>query len=343
MHSSKDMPAVLPDGLDDRRRAAARGSARRGRAAAAWPHGAATSASASALRIDELVARARRRRRRSAPSSVRRIAQLTRLLPGARFVPIRGNLDTRLRKLDDGELRRARAGGGRPAPARIRVAHLAARCRSTRACRRRARASSRSRSATATTRSRARGRARSTMPRRAAALDAERALVAALGGGCQTPIGALASPRRRRRARARSARRRRARRQPRRPRHARGGATRRRRARRTSPRSCWPTAPTKSWRAPTMISRLSPLVGRRDASLSRPDVRCRHGRAAGSMRPKVLSPRRTPRAASGTHGAPHASPPFFAKWDRAALRRYQTEDGERLTTVTHDRRLTTEG
>ena len=27
-----------------------------------------------------------------------------------------------------------------------------------------------------------------------AALDSERALVAALGGGCQTPIGALASP-----------------------------------------------------------------------------------------------------------------------------------------------------
>ena len=36
-------------------------------------------------------------------SSVRRVAQLTRLLPGARFAPIRGNLDTRLRKLDSGE------------------------------------------------------------------------------------------------------------------------------------------------------------------------------------------------------------------------------------------------
>src|SRR5207253_9560792 len=34
--------------------------------------------------------------------SVRRVAQLTRLFPGARFTPIRGNLDTRLRKLDDG-------------------------------------------------------------------------------------------------------------------------------------------------------------------------------------------------------------------------------------------------
>src|SRR5207247_11430938 len=34
--------------------------------------------------------------------SVRRIAQLTRLFPGAAFQPIRGNLDTRLRKLDEG-------------------------------------------------------------------------------------------------------------------------------------------------------------------------------------------------------------------------------------------------
>ena len=31
-------------------------------------------------------------------------------------------------------------------------------------------------------------------PRAHAALDAERAVVEALGGGCQTPIGALASP-----------------------------------------------------------------------------------------------------------------------------------------------------
>src|SRR5439155_16201605 len=34
--------------------------------------------------------------------SVRRIAQLTRLFPRATFQPIRGNLDTRLRKLDEG-------------------------------------------------------------------------------------------------------------------------------------------------------------------------------------------------------------------------------------------------
>ena len=36
-------------------------------------------------------------------SSVRRVAQLIRLFPGAQFAPIRGNLDTRLRKLDAGD------------------------------------------------------------------------------------------------------------------------------------------------------------------------------------------------------------------------------------------------
>src|SRR5205807_5717109 len=35
--------------------------------------------------------------------SVRRISQLIRILPGAQFAAIRGNLDTRLRKLDAGE------------------------------------------------------------------------------------------------------------------------------------------------------------------------------------------------------------------------------------------------
>jgi hydroxymethylbilane synthase len=35
-------------------------------------------------------------------SSIRRITQLHRLLPGATFEPIRGNVDTRLRKLDEG-------------------------------------------------------------------------------------------------------------------------------------------------------------------------------------------------------------------------------------------------
>ena len=36
-------------------------------------------------------------------SSVRRITQLHRLMPGATFEPIRGNVETRLRKLDEGQ------------------------------------------------------------------------------------------------------------------------------------------------------------------------------------------------------------------------------------------------
>jgi hydroxymethylbilane synthase len=123
--------------------------------------------------------------------SVRRVAQLTRLFPRARFTALRGNLDTRLRKLDAGDydaIVLAAAGlhrlgfGSRisfalpveacvPAPGQgivaieIRldddlvrgvVSRIDDRWAST-------------------------------------ALTAERALVAALSGGCQTPIGALAT------------------------------------------------------------------------------------------------------------------------------------------------------
>ena len=123
--------------------------------------------------------------------SVRRIAQLTRLFPGARFAPIRGNLDTRLRKLDAGEydaLVLAAAGLRRlgfasrislTLPAHGVRAGAGPGHRRDRDPRGRRRASGRSSA------DRRRGCA-------AAALDAERAVVEALGGGCQTPIGALA-------------------------------------------------------------------------------------------------------------------------------------------------------
>ena len=123
---------------------------------------------------------------------MRRIAQLKRLFPRAEFSPIRGNLDTRLRKLDAGDnaaLVLAAAGLRRlgfqsrislrlpatlcvPAPGQgiiaieIRDGDEAVRA------------------AVSTI----------TDPAAWAALAAERALVEALGGGCQTPIGALASP-----------------------------------------------------------------------------------------------------------------------------------------------------
>jgi hydroxymethylbilane synthase len=121
---------------------------------------------------------------------VRSSAQLTRLFPGARFVPIRGNLDTRLRKLDSGDygaIVLAAAGLRRlehaarisaylpvdvcvPAPGQgiiaveirtgdTRVADLASQIDD---------------------------------PTARVALVAERAVVRRLGGGCQMPIGAYA-------------------------------------------------------------------------------------------------------------------------------------------------------
>src|SRR4029078_11377226 len=52
--------------------------------------------------IDEVVRRLGQRPR-IGTSSTRRVAQLVRLFPEATFAPVRGNLGTRLRKLDAGE------------------------------------------------------------------------------------------------------------------------------------------------------------------------------------------------------------------------------------------------
>lgn len=184
VHSSKDMPAILPEGL------AVAGVLPREdpRDAVVLPVNGERPAVTT---IDELVATLG-----PAPSigtgSVRRIAQLTRLFPAARFTPIRGNLDTRLRKLDSGRhdaLVLAAAGLRRLGfTSRISLSLPAAACvpapgqgivaveiREDDDPTRRAVESIDD-------------------PLARAALDAERALVAALGGGCQTPVGALASP-----------------------------------------------------------------------------------------------------------------------------------------------------
>lgn len=92
VHSSKDMPAQLPAGLV---------------VGAVLPREDARDAvvlpSGTNVSLDEVT-----RRLGDAPrigtSSVRRTAQLSRLFPNARFEPIRGNLDTRLRKLDAGDV-----------------------------------------------------------------------------------------------------------------------------------------------------------------------------------------------------------------------------------------------
>jgi hydroxymethylbilane synthase len=181
VHSSKDMPAVLPDGLE---------------IGAVLPREDPTDAivlPAPTPRMESLedVVAHLGQNPRMGTSSVRRVAQLIRLLPNGRFLPIRGNLDTRLRKLDSGEfdaivlaaagLRRLQQAGRIsatlpvaacvPAPGQgiiavetrsdaARILEMLAKINDTDA---------------------------------ASALDAERAVVRGLGGGCQMPIGAHAT------------------------------------------------------------------------------------------------------------------------------------------------------
>jgi len=124
-------------------------------------------------------------------SSVRRTAQLSTLWPDARFVPVRGNLDTRLRKLDEGQydaLVLAAAGLKRLGlQSRISLALPISACvpapgQGIVAIEIRANDEAVRLAVVAIS-----------DPMALAALAAERALVVGLGGGCQTPIGALAS------------------------------------------------------------------------------------------------------------------------------------------------------
>jgi hydroxymethylbilane synthase len=206
VHSSKDMPVVLPDGLrigavlprEDPLDAVVLSVRLKAGAtydssadvASVPPAYVASGFGRTISTIDDLVA-ALGQTPSIGTGSVRRVAQLTRLLPGARFAPIRGNLDTRLRKLDEGQhdaLVLAAAGLKRlgfasrigmtlpsaaclPAPGQGIVAvEIRAEDEPVR-------------SAVATIDD----------ADAAAALTAERAVVEALGGGCQTPVGALAT------------------------------------------------------------------------------------------------------------------------------------------------------
>jgi hydroxymethylbilane synthase len=199
VHSSKDMPVVLPDGL------AIAGVLPREnpldavvlplgevRLKADAPYGteAAGFSRTSLETVDDLVA-ALGQSPSIGTGSVRRVAQLTRLLPNARFTAIRGNLDTRLRKLDEGQhdaLVLAAAGlkrlgfGSRIAMALPPAACLPAPGQGIVAIEIRD-GDERMRSALAAIDD----------ADAATALTAERAVVTALGGGCQTPIGALAT------------------------------------------------------------------------------------------------------------------------------------------------------
>jgi hydroxymethylbilane synthase len=194
VHSSKDMPALLPDGLSIAgvlpreepfdavilpRRDEGTGQSE----SDLIPHPSALTT------IEDLVSTLGQTPT-IGTSSVRRVAQLTRLFPNARFQPIRGNLDTRLRKLDEGQhdaLVLAAAGLRRLGAAdRISMVLPTAAC-----------VPAPGQGIVAIeTRSDDAGAKEAVAPitdRLAlAALDAERAVVEALGGGCQTPIGALA-------------------------------------------------------------------------------------------------------------------------------------------------------
>jgi hydroxymethylbilane synthase len=185
VHSSKDMTAILPDGLtiaavlprEDPRDAIVlpAGSSNHDRSAAADDLSTALGASPVV-----------------GTGSVRRIAQVTRLVPQARFAPLRGNLETRLRKLDGREydaLVLAAAGLRRLGyESRISLALPVAACVPAPG---QGIVAIEVREDDDETR---RIVARIDDPLAGAALVAERALVSDLGGGCQTPIGALASP-----------------------------------------------------------------------------------------------------------------------------------------------------
>ena len=169
VHSAKDMSVAIPDGLG---------------VAAVLPREDSRDAlvlAANGARLPDAAA--------IGTGSVRRSSQLAVRMPAARFLPVRGNVDTRLRKLDAGEfdaLVLAAAGlkrlglGSRiseplpheaciPAPGqgivavecrREDLAHPAWQAIDDREA--------------------------------AAAFVAERAVVEALGGGCQLPLGAVA-------------------------------------------------------------------------------------------------------------------------------------------------------
>jgi hydroxymethylbilane synthase len=180
VHSSKDMPALLPGGLQI-------GAVLQRED----PHDALVlpDPAAPARSIHEVVSELGPAPR-IGTSSIRRVAQLTRLFPGATFSSVRGNLGTRLRKLDAGEydaLVLAAAGLRRlgradritatiptdacvPAPGQ---GIIAVEIRDT---------------------DRRAGRLLAAIDDAdaAAALRSERTVVTRLGGGCQMPIGALA-------------------------------------------------------------------------------------------------------------------------------------------------------
>lgn len=181
VHSSKDMPAVLPEGLD----IGAVLEREDPRDVLVLPHRPSSVADRPSPVVEPTMPRI-------GTGSVRRIAQLKKRFPTATFLNVRGNIDTRLRKLDAGEydlLVLASAGLRRLGfGARISVSVSLEECMPAPG---QGIIAIEIRSDDAATRQ-AVGRVNNDDA--AAALAAERALVTALGGGCQMPIGGIAVP-----------------------------------------------------------------------------------------------------------------------------------------------------
>jgi hydroxymethylbilane synthase len=189
VHSSKDMPALLPEGLEvgavlerEDPSDALILEPRRHEDARRREHSGSVDAVRSVLPAGA----------RIGTGSVRRIAQLKARFPSGRFENVRGNLDTRLRKLDAGEydlLVLAAAG--------LRRLGFSARISATLSLEDCVPAPGQGIIAVEIRGDddRARGAiARINDAETWSAFEAERALVAALGGGCQMPIGAVAVP-----------------------------------------------------------------------------------------------------------------------------------------------------
>jgi hydroxymethylbilane synthase len=189
VHSTKDMPVAMPPGLELGALLAR---------ADPWdaivlplPDGASAE-QAETTRLADVLERLGPAPRLGT-SSVRRVTQMHRLIPGATFLPIRGNVETRLRKLDEGQydaivlacagLQRLGAAGRITLPLPLGVAVPApgqgAVAVQARADRPRLLSDALARIDDAPTR---------------AAVVAERTVIEVLEGGCQSPIGALALP-----------------------------------------------------------------------------------------------------------------------------------------------------
>jgi hydroxymethylbilane synthase len=183
VHSAKDMPAVAPEGLT----IAAVLPREDPRDALVLPRSGADAGDPIAMTLDA-AAMALGASPSIGTSSIRRSAQLASLWTGARFLPVRGNVDTRLRKLDGGAfdaLVLAAAGLKRLGfGSRITLAIDIDRC---------VPAPGQGIVAIETRVDVPAGIREINDAAADASFRAERALVAALGGGCQLPLGAIAT------------------------------------------------------------------------------------------------------------------------------------------------------